>query len=289
MHVKSLRRIVLMVVAMVASSLSLVAVSTAPANAAAYSSFAELENNYSSVRYGVAVTLTGRVGYDTAAPKYVNAGTATLQRLPYGASSWANVSSKTYTDTTTDLVWSLKPSNTTQYRIVYSGGTYGADTYGTSVSNVVKVGVKRNLGDNFNRSTRVFYGKVTPELRPPHGVHPEVDLRQPDQLVVHLEPLQDAHDLVDRRLVDQAARLLAQDALPRPGEGEQRLHRRLLELLRDHVLVLTGRTWPPEGQADSSKPAAGGLVPCSRFRVSTSSLTASTKRTVLSPTPLSSK
>lgn len=162
MHVKSLRRIVLMVVAMVASSLSLVAVSTAPANAAAYSSFSELENNYSSVRYGVAVTLTGRVGYDTAAPKYVNAGTATLQRLVYGSSSWANVSSKTYTDTTTDLVWSLKPSNTTQYRIVYSGGTYGADTYGTSVSNVVKVGVKRNLGDNFNRSTRVFYGKVTP-------------------------------------------------------------------------------------------------------------------------------
>lgn len=164
MHVKSLRRAVILAVAMVASSLSLVTLSTAPAHATAYNSFSELHSNYSAIRYGSAITLTARVGYDEVNPTYVNAGTATLQRQVYGATTWSNFSVRTIDSTTGDITWTIKPSKTTKYRIAYSGGAYNADTYSASTSNIVRVAVRRNLNDNFRRSDRLFYGKVAPKF-----------------------------------------------------------------------------------------------------------------------------
>ncbi len=161
MHLTSLRRVALLVVAILASGLSLVAVSASPAHATAYTSFAELETNYAAVRYGSKVTITARVGYNESSPTYVDAGTVTLQRAVYGK-GWANVSSKTITASTTDLKWALAPSNTTSYRILYFGGSANGDTYSKAVSNVDKVGVRRNLHDNFSQSSRNFYGTVTP-------------------------------------------------------------------------------------------------------------------------------
>lgn len=158
MH-KSLRRVVLTVVALVASTLSLVAVSTAPAQAAT-ATFAQLQANYSTVKYGTTVTFTGRVGYSNAGtPTYVPKGTVTLQRLPYGGSTWVSVSSRPIV-ANADQKWSYRPAATSSYRLVY---TDGSGTYATSTSSSVRVNLRRNLNDNWRSSTRTFYGKVAPK------------------------------------------------------------------------------------------------------------------------------
>ena len=164
MHVKSLRRIVLMVVAMVASSLSLVAVTSSPASAASYSTTSELEANVTTVVYGGTVTFTGRV-YATidGSDYYVPVGTAKLQRLNYGASTWATIQTKTITEDTGELTWTYKPGATARYRVLYSGGTYEGDVLAPSVSTpLVSVKVKRKITSAGNQSTFVYYGKVTP-------------------------------------------------------------------------------------------------------------------------------
>ncbi|HWJ08236.1 MAG TPA: hypothetical protein VNS46_02610 [Nocardioides sp.] len=155
----SLRRVVLMVVALVASSLSLVAVSTSSAQAAT-STFSQLGANYASVRYGTTVTFTGRVGYtNNGNPTYVPQGTVTLQRLPAGGSTWLTVSSRPIVPNA-DQTWTYKPAGTSTYRLLYSDGS---GTYGSSASPSVKVGVRRNLNDNWRSATRTFYGKVAPK------------------------------------------------------------------------------------------------------------------------------
>ncbi len=159
MHVKSLRRAVLMAVALVMSAFSLVAVSSTPAHAAT-PTFSQLGANYSAVRYGTTVTFTGRVGYSNGGtPTYVPKGTVTLQRLPAGGSTWLTVSSRPIV-ANADQKWSYKPAGTASYRLVYSDSS---GTYTGSVSSSVKVGVRRNLNDNWRSSTRTFYGKVAPK------------------------------------------------------------------------------------------------------------------------------
>lgn len=159
---KSLSRAVLLVVALLASSLSLVAVSTAPANAASYTSFSQIGSSHSWVKHGNSITITGRVGYNQSTPTYVNAGRAYLQRRNYGSYTWTTVSYRDYTASTGDLTWNLVPSRTATYRVYYAGGTYGADSYSASTSPSVKVSLRRNLHDSFARSTRTYRGRVTP-------------------------------------------------------------------------------------------------------------------------------
>ena len=166
-NMSSLRRVALLVVALVASSLSLVTVASSPARAATtYDTFAQVGANYSWVTYGATVTVKGRVGYDNGGQAtYVAAGTATLQQLAYGTSTWRPVSSKAIVPGTGDLTWSVRPTNTTQYRVVYVGGSYGDKTWNGSTSPVVKVGVARSVTDKFAKRSGVFKGKVSPSYK----------------------------------------------------------------------------------------------------------------------------
>ena len=156
MHVKSLRRIVLMVVAMVASSLSLVAVSTAPAHAAV-DTVARLKASTTAVTYGSPVSFTGQVdapGTCTACQP----GKVRLQRKFPGATTWSTISERELADDTTPN-WSMAPSRTAYYRLYFLGY---ADLANPSYSSLVKVSVRRKITSAANQSTFVYYGKVTP-------------------------------------------------------------------------------------------------------------------------------
>ena len=165
-NMKSLRRALLLVVALVASTLSLVGLSSAPASADTYNSTAEVRATI-AVRQGGTATVQGRVTFVAPDTKryYVLAGTATLQQLAYGSSTWANVSSQTITEDTGDLTWTVRPAKTTRYRVVYSGGTYTwpdatTDSWNPATSTAVSVGVARDLHDKYSKRTHVFKGKV---------------------------------------------------------------------------------------------------------------------------------
>ncbi|MFD1249205.1 hypothetical protein ACFQ3F_15515 [Nocardioides ginsengisoli] len=166
MKMNSLRRVLLLVVALVASTLSLVGLSSAPASADTFNGTAEVRATV-AVRQGGTATVQGRVTF--VAPDsqryYVLAGTATLQQLAYGASAWTTVSSQTITQDTEDLTWTVRPAKNTQYRVVYSGGTYtwpdsSTDSWNPATSAAVTVGVARNLNDKYTKRTHVFQGKV---------------------------------------------------------------------------------------------------------------------------------
>ncbi|HWJ66718.1 MAG TPA: hypothetical protein VNT31_08575 [Nocardioides sp.] len=157
MH-KSLRRVVLMVVALVASSLSLVAVTSAPAQAAPTPTEAHLTRDYSVVKYGGYVTMQGWVTC-CGDPEPGYGFKVQLQRK-IGSGAWTVFSTRDVTSTTPRPVWKFKPSASAYYRLYFPGiGTEFAPDY----SPALKVGVRRNLNDNWRSSTRTFYGKVAPK------------------------------------------------------------------------------------------------------------------------------
>jgi hypothetical protein len=158
MHVKSLRRIVLMVVAMVASSLSLVAVSTAPAHAAGVATDSHIQVNRTSVTYGGTVSITGWASLEGETdPGYP--GSISLERKYYGQSGWSTVSTKSLTDAERTPTWTTTPAKTAYYRVHFLGYPGSAEP---SYSSPVKVSVRRKITSAGNESTFVYYGKVTP-------------------------------------------------------------------------------------------------------------------------------
>lgn len=166
MNMKALRRVVLMVVALVASSLSLVTVAS-PANADTYPTVVDVRATV-AIRAGGTATVEAQVGFvDVDGTYYVPAGTATLQQLPYGARTWTGVGVTTLGPGTQPLSWTVRPAKNTQYRVVYSGATVGSDVLAPKTSNTVSVGVARNLNDKFKKRSRVFSGKIASYGRKP--------------------------------------------------------------------------------------------------------------------------
>lgn len=158
MHVKSLRRIVLMVVAMVASSLSLVAVSSVPAHAAGVPTDSHIKVNRTTVTYGTTVSITGWASIEgETEPGYP--GSIVLERKYYGQSTWSPVSTKPLTESDPTPSWTITPSRTAYYRMHFLGYEDSAEP---SYSSPVKVSVRRKITASANESTFVYYGKVTP-------------------------------------------------------------------------------------------------------------------------------
>lgn len=163
MHFTSLRRVGLTIVALLASTLSLVAVTSAPAHAADISTVAHLQRNYTLVRHGTVVTFEGWVtAAGSTQPGYP--GATYLQRRIVGQTAWATLPPRrdlTQSDPTP--TWQSIPNYSADYRLYFAGTTTSGGTrVKPSMSATVRVNVRRNLHDNFRRSTRVFYGKVTP-------------------------------------------------------------------------------------------------------------------------------
>lgn len=167
MNMKALRRVVLMVVALVASSLSLVTVASAPASADTFNGAVDIRATV-AVRQGGNATVQAQV-YFTApngSDYLVAAGSARLEQLAYGSSTWSAVSTQTITPATSTLTWTVRPAKTTQYRVVYSSGTYTYPdggptvTWNPATSAITKVGVARNLNDKYKKRTKVFSGKI---------------------------------------------------------------------------------------------------------------------------------
>lgn len=158
MHVKSLRRIVLMIVALVASSLSLLAASTSPAHAAGVATDAHIEVNRTTVTHGGTVSITGWASLEgQSEPGYP--GSIVLERKYYGQTTWSKVSTKPLTDADPTPTWTTTPSKTAYYRMHFLGyGTSAEPSY----SSPVKVSVRRKITSAANQSTFVYYGKVTP-------------------------------------------------------------------------------------------------------------------------------
>lgn len=164
MQTMSIHRAVLMVVALVASSLGFVAVSSAPAQAATYSTKTGISYNGALVKHGEDLSIRARV-QRTDNNAYVTNGYVVLQRQIIGqeGAGWKTISARTSLAAYPHQpVWVMKPSFSARYRIVFQGASYGGNVYRTSISPEIRVNVRRNLNDNFNRSTKVFYGKVTP-------------------------------------------------------------------------------------------------------------------------------
>lgn len=171
MNMKALRRVVLMVVALVASSLSLVTVAS-PAHADTYTGKVEVDATVAMKQGGTAtVAAAVTVGVD-GVDYYVPVGTATLQQLPYGARSWSTVTTATLGAGVQPLRWTVRPAKNTQYRVLYSGGSYtnsdnSVDTFTPATSRTVQVGVARHLNDKFKKRTRNFSGKIASYGRKP--------------------------------------------------------------------------------------------------------------------------
>jgi hypothetical protein len=95
---------------------------------------------------------TGALAYGTSAHVYgavkdsdgysVRTGTVHLQALPYGAAGWADVATQTASGY---LTFDIQPSISTQYRLVYDGGSDSSYTYTGSTSAPVDEPVARAL------------------------------------------------------------------------------------------------------------------------------------------------
>ncbi|MEV5002177.1 hypothetical protein [Nocardioides sp. LML1-1-1.1] len=161
MHLTSLRRVGLTILALLASTLSLVAVTSAPAHAADITTVAHLQRNYSLVRHGSAVTFQGYVTQaGSTTPR--QPGATYLQRRIVGQTAWATLPPMRDLATDATPTWTTVPNYSADYRLYFAGFTSGDLVVKPSVSATVRVNVRRNLHDNFRRATRVFYGKVTP-------------------------------------------------------------------------------------------------------------------------------
>lgn len=155
---KSLSRAVLLVIALLASSLSLVAVSSAPAQAAVATQ-SHLTSNATNraVTHGTRVSFGGWVtAGSTCGP--CGQGTVHLQRRIAGSTTWSTLSTRDLGVDATPT-WSHAPTRTAYYRLYFPGYSNLATA---SYSASIKVSVRRNLHDNFRRATRTYYGKVTP-------------------------------------------------------------------------------------------------------------------------------
>lgn len=160
----SLRRLVLALLALAASTLVAVGVATPAHAATAYATKPVMQMNYAQRQYGryytVDVTITAVID---GKPYWVddNHGSFDLQSHVAGT-AWRTVATSSEDSGHT---FTFKASRTTYYRVVYSGYT-GSDYSTTASTSAAKaVRVTRNLGDTFTKKTRTIKGHLSPAYR----------------------------------------------------------------------------------------------------------------------------
>ena len=152
---KSIHRVVLVAIAMLMGSFALVAVSSAPAQAATATT--------TLVGYSAkVVTHGGRVSFQTAvrnpSNQAVTSGTVVVERRIVGQSAFRKIYERPLTSTDYQPTWRFKPNYSAYYRVRYLGNS----SYNASTSQTYRINVRRNLRDRFRKADRLFYGKVTP-------------------------------------------------------------------------------------------------------------------------------
>lgn len=154
MQLKNLARVVLTSLAFLVGSLVVIGM-PAPAHAGDATT-SHLTQDYNVRTYGQYVTLKGWVTLrGSTNPGY--GGNVWLQRR-IGTGEWTRFSARELTEGSRVQEWKFKPSVTASYRMYY----FGTPTTNASVSPVLSVVVRRNLGTSWNASTRVLGGKVSP-------------------------------------------------------------------------------------------------------------------------------
>ncbi|WP_157514817.1 hypothetical protein [Nocardioides sp. J54] len=159
---KLMRRVAVVAIALVASTLSLVSVSAAPAHAAVATKSHLTVNGKKAVavNYGKRVTFDGWV----SAPGQCSVcypGKVQLQRK-VGGGSWTTLATRALSASVPAPTWKVKPNRSAYYRLRFLGYE---DLASPSASPAVKVTVRRVLNDNWRRSGRLFYGKVAPAYK----------------------------------------------------------------------------------------------------------------------------
>ncbi|KRC50144.1 MULTISPECIES: hypothetical protein [unclassified Nocardioides] len=155
MQHKNLARVVLTLLACLAGSLAVIG-PAAPAHAAADATISHLTQDATVRTYGQYVTLKGWVTCCGSSTPGYGANVKLQRRI--GSGGWTLFSTRTLTDPNRTPVWKFVPAASASYRMYYVGTAYTKP----SVSPVLTVLVRRNLGTSWNASTRVLGGKVTP-------------------------------------------------------------------------------------------------------------------------------
>lgn len=155
MQLKNLARVVLTVLAFVAGSLAVVGM-PAPARAAADATISHLTQDANVRTYGQYVTLKGWVTCCGSSNPGYGANVKLQRRI--GSGEWTLFSTRALTDANRTPVWKFVPSVTASYRMYFVGTAYAKP----SVSPVLSVVVRRNLGTSWSATTRVLGGKVSP-------------------------------------------------------------------------------------------------------------------------------
>jgi len=134
-----------------------IALAAAPAEAATVNTWIEGSINYSKAEYGKTVYLSGGVKSSTGYP----AGNVVIQRKLAGQSSFTTVQ----TDTSAGYFsYAFRAQKNTEFRILYSGGTSGSDTY-TPSSASTSLKVYRKLQVKTSYTSLTVKGKVTPDFK----------------------------------------------------------------------------------------------------------------------------
>lgn len=133
---------------------------TAPAHAADISTTVEFLSAKALV-YGSSSRVEA-IAYDPESNTYVPSGTLDLQASTNSGKTWTTVGTTDVNPSGSVFFNGVKPRQNTSYRVVYSGTTYGADTFLTSASRTQVTKVARKI--TFPRkNTFVMKGKVTPK------------------------------------------------------------------------------------------------------------------------------
>lgn len=163
---KSLHRLVLLLVALATGAISLIAVAPA-ANAATYSTKTVIGATKTVVLHGTTVKIYGcGQAPEFAGESCAPFGTLTLQRRLVGQTAWTNISARYPDESVQKVSWILEPSASAYYRVAWSAGTYGENTFtptATSARVTKLIRVARNLHDSWTQSSFTFKGLVTPK------------------------------------------------------------------------------------------------------------------------------
>ncbi|MGN0063044.1 MAG: hypothetical protein ACI379_02280 [Nocardioides sp.] len=134
---------------------------TAPAHAADYTTAVQVGAQYAALTYGTAGYVDA-AAYVPAASAYVPTGTLTLEASTNQGQSWTALSTLDVNPSDATRFNNVKPQQNTTYRVSYSGGVYGSDTFqaSTSATRTVKVARKVTFP---KKNTFTMKGKVTPK------------------------------------------------------------------------------------------------------------------------------
>jgi len=162
MNISTLLRRVAAPAATLALAAGTVAVVQAPAQAADYGTFTQLQVSHKKALYGTRITVraqTGVAGTQSAIP--YSAGNLSVQMLKPGG-SWVTIN--THSAGGGGSTYLNAPMNV-QFRAVYGGGSYGGNNFGSSVSSskTLKVARKLSIKDVPGTRAAVVKGKISPK------------------------------------------------------------------------------------------------------------------------------